>query len=281
VKMKAAFSPPASRNIPFGFAFGNWDRPPTTNFTATQLIDFLSTEFPQSSMVRHSSPDVRGNGVYDIPVVWPDGANENKTAAVLYFLDTHANDGCEGTDGTGCIYASEVDWYNTTSIGYTKANGGVPVPAVAFFHIPLPEYITLWNKGVTYGVLDEPSGADGLGICCTINSNGFFDTALANGDIKAMSCGHDHDNDFHGVYKGIELMYGRKTGTGSYGPPDSWGPIPEADGSRVIRLTLDTSSGGVIVSTWIRLRNGTVLDPAQEGKHQPGDKIQTRCNSIA
>ena len=35
-----------------------------------------------------------------------------------------------------------------------------------------------------------------------------------------MSCGHDHNNDYSGIYKDIELIYGRKTGYGSYGPND-------------------------------------------------------------
>ena len=33
-----------------------------------------------------------------------------------------------------------------------------------------------------------------------------------------MFFGHDHDNDYEGIYQGIFLSYGRKTGEGSYGP---------------------------------------------------------------
>lgn len=31
-----------------------------------------------------------------------------------------------------------------------------------------------------------------------------------------MSVGHDHDNDYGGFYYNVELIYGRKTGFGSY-----------------------------------------------------------------
>lgn len=34
-----------------------------------------------------------------------------------------------------------------------------------------------------------------------------------------MFAGHDHNNDFSGNYYGIDLVYGRKTGYGCYGPP--------------------------------------------------------------
>ena len=36
--------------------------------------------------------------------------------------------------------------------------------------------------------------------------------------MKAIFCGHDHNSDYSGFYKDIELIYGRKTGFGSYGP---------------------------------------------------------------
>ena len=38
-----------------------------------------------------------------------------------------------------------------------------------------------------------------------------------------MFAGHDHNNDYSGIYKGIELVFGRKTGYGSYGPKTNRG----------------------------------------------------------
>lgn len=201
---------------------------------------------------------------------------------MLYFLDTHANEGCEGKQGTGCIYPSEVAWYNATSRAYRTSNSGSAVPGVAFFHIPLPEHIAAWNEGLaTYGRLDEGAGELGLGVSCVIESSGFFDAAVANGDIKAMTCGHDHNNDFHSNYKVIQLMYGRKTGYGSYGPPDAWGNFPAKDGARIIQLRRNSSSGEISVATWIRLMDGTALNAEQEGAHAPGNRKQIRCNSVA
>merc|ERR1711972_1109103 len=93
--------------------------------------------------------------------------------------------------------------------------------------------------------------------------------------------GHDHDNDYHVNYQGINVMYGRKTGFGSYGPPNSWGTFPEKDGARVIQFRRDAQSGNISVVTWIRLKDGTKLLSDQEGLHTPGERQQVRCNSVA
>eukprot|EP00929_Paragymnodinium_shiwhaense_P044372 TRINITY_DN22772_c0_g1_i2.p1 TRINITY_DN22772_c0_g1~~TRINITY_DN22772_c0_g1_i2.p1 ORF type:complete len:377 (+),score=74.79 TRINITY_DN22772_c0_g1_i2:70-1200(+) len=274
----AAMDPAEKRGIPFGVTFGNWDRVPDANFTGPEAMKFIIDEF-QHTVNKPAPPLVDGDSIFDVPVLSPDG---KKTASVLYFMDTHHNDGCDGISGTGCMYPSEVEWYNDTSHAYRKANEGKPVPAMAFFHIAMPEYMSAWNSGTCNGRLDETTASKGLGIGCVIHSHNFVETAVDNGDIKAMACGHDHDNDFHGTYKGIDLMYGRKTGYASYGPPASWAPTTwlDADGARVIQLKLDEKTGDVTVNTWIRLNNGTKLDSRQEGKQQ-GQSKQTQCNSAA
>jgi len=174
--LHAAFGPTERRGIPWAITFGNWDRAPDANMTGAQIADFLNRSF-NHSFNRQAPVGVVGDSVFDVPIMLP-GSNMsqgNPPGAVLYFLDTHANDGCEGKDGTGCIYPSEVAWYNATSAAYRKQNHGRPVPGFAFFHIPLPEHIAAWNEGTaTYGRLDEPGGDNGYGIGCVIDSNGFF-----------------------------------------------------------------------------------------------------------
>jgi len=72
--------------------------------------------------------------------------------------------------------------------------------------------MNLWNTKYLYGSRHED-------ICCSSVNTGLFSAILMNKNIKATFCGHDHNNDFHGDYNGIELYYGRKTGYGGYGPP--------------------------------------------------------------
>ena len=43
-------------------------------------------------------------------------------------------------DGYGWIALDQIDWYTKTSNELTAKNGGQPLPSLAFFHIPLPEY---------------------------------------------------------------------------------------------------------------------------------------------
>ena len=45
-----------------------------------------------------------------------------------------------------------------------------------------------------------------------------FQTLKKFANAKAIYCGHDHNNDFKGFYEGVELVFGRKTGYGGYGP---------------------------------------------------------------
>lgn len=70
------------------------------------------------------------------------------------------------------------------------------------------------------------------------------------GNIEAVYCGHDHDNDFWGDYNGVKLFYGRKTGYGGYGP--LWWM---QRGARVIEFTVDKDDQ-VSMKSWIREENG-------------------------
>jgi 3',5'-cyclic AMP phosphodiesterase CpdA len=171
-----AFSVNEDRGIPWAITYGNWDRNPDAFMTGQQNNEFIMKNFAHSR--NKKAPDnVKGDSVFDVPIFLPNTTDtvDGPPAAVLYFLDTHMNDGCEGKSGTGCIYASEVAWYNATSDAYRKKNGGKAVPAMAFFHIPLPEHMLVWNQGEdTYGRLDEPAGDNGAGVGCVIDSNGFF-----------------------------------------------------------------------------------------------------------
>lgn len=70
---------------------------------------------------------------------------------------------------------------------------------------------------------------------CSCYNTGYVD-ALMNNNVQANFAGHDHNNDYGGTYrknnKKIELVYGRKSGYGSYGPePDM------LNGGTIIKIT--------------------------------------------
>ncbi|WP_412520355.1 metallophosphoesterase [Staphylococcus simulans] len=83
------------------------------------------------------------------------------------------------------------------------------LPDQLFMHMPLPEYADAAEKGYV-GNHNEP-----VSVPC-INS-GLWYKLFYNTTIKAVYCGHDHNNDFSSNYYGIQLNYGRVTGENSYG----------------------------------------------------------------
>ena len=81
------------------------------------------------------------------------------------------------------------------------------MPALAFFHIPLPEYNEAASdeNAILIGTRMEKACAPEL-------NTGMFTAMKEAGDVMGMFVGHDHDNDYAVMWKGILLAYGRFTG---------------------------------------------------------------------
>ena len=92
-----------------------------------------------------------------------------------------------------------------------------------FFHIPLPEYQTVWSAGRCTGSRHET-------VCCPLVNSGLFAALKSAGDVHGVFTGHDHVNDYIGDLDGVRFGYGRCTGFASYGRPG----FPR--GARIIRL---------------------------------------------
>ena len=75
----------------------------------------------------------------------------------------------------------------------------------------LPEFNDLVNAKAYVG-----SNLEGRSSSAEVNS-GFFAALLEMKDVMGVFAGHDHDNDFIGIHKGISLGYGRVTGSSAYG----------------------------------------------------------------
>ena len=84
-----------------------------------------------------------------------------------------------------------------------------PVPRIAFFHIPLKQYADVWENGAAIGMKGEK--------VCSEQEDGSTLAVLKSAGIRACFCGHDHQNDYGGVYDGVELVYGRCSRAGGYG----------------------------------------------------------------
>src|SRR5690606_20299220 len=131
-------------------------------------------------------------------------------AALLYGFDSGDYSKHPEIDGYAWIRQSQIQWYIEQSNVWKERSGGVSLPSLAFFHIPLHEYKLMWDYTICYG---QKHGD----ICVSRMQSGLFAAMIEQEDVMATFCGHDHVNDFWGSYYGIELYYGRATGYNTYG----------------------------------------------------------------
>eukprot|EP01132_Coremiostelium_polycephalum_P002294 gene2294-2830_t len=225
--------PMVNANLRWALAMGNHDDEADLN--RRQIIDFDNTF--NLSLTQQGPEDIYGATNYYLPISDQDG----NVQVILYFFDSN-DDNCQGVTGWGCVYPNQVQWYRSTSLSLQQKYGRV-IPAVAFMHIPIPEYMDMWNFYPVNGSLYD------TGVCCFSVNTGLFAAFKEMGDVRSVHCGHDHDNDFIGYYNGIQLGYGRKSGYGGYGPPTGW-----KHGARVLEISFQPNFS---IDTWYRFEDGT------------------------
>ncbi len=224
----------AKRQIPFAVMFGNHDD--EQGLTRPELFNIIRT------VPGNRTATVEGlSGVtnFTLPVMSKDG---KKTAAILYGFDSNSYSQLKEVEGYDYIKFDQVAWYRKMSTEYTRLNGGTPLPSLAFFHIPLPEYnqAAADEKAQLYGIRREKACAPEL-------NTGMFASMRELGDVMGIFVGHDHDNDYAVSWKGILLAYGRYTGGNTV-----YNHLP--NGARVIELT----EGEQGFHTWIRLKDNVI-----------------------
>jgi len=219
-------------NTPWAVVFGNHES--ESNTSRNVLAEYLQS-IP--NCLNNDKGDTYGNSNFVLEV---KGKNK-KTNALLYCMDSNTYSTLKpSVDGYGWFDFSQVNWYCAKSKTYTLENDGNPLPALAFFHIPLPEYTNAWNNKD-----HPPLGVKNEDECSPDINTGMFSAMLEGGDVMGTFVGHDHINDYIGVYYNIALAYGRVTKV-MRGEED---PLA---GGRVIVLT----EGKHQFDTWIRDLNG-------------------------
>ena len=212
---RVAVTPMIERGIPWASVFGNHDDEGT--LSRTQLLE-AQRGWP-GCLTEAGPADIGGVGNYVLPIL---DRNGRAPAALLYFLDSGAYSPT-GVGDYAWLTHEQVGWYRRTARDWKKRAGRV-LPALAFFHIPLPEYETAWREGYDkWGARNEP-------VCAPAINSGMFAAFHEEGDVAGVFVGHDHANDFEANLHGIRLCYGRATGYGAYGRAGF------ARGARVIDL---------------------------------------------
>ena len=234
---KAILAPMIERAIPWAVTLGNHDD--EENMTRGQIIDLLKA-MPHS-LVQPGPLATGGGGNYVLQI---KSSNDPKTAALIYCLDSNAYSQIESIDSYAWFTSEQIGWYREQSNKFTAANSGQPVPALAFFHIPLPEYRTVWQNSSSACI-----GQKAEEVCAPIINSGMFSAMLESGDVMATFVGHDHVNDYAGVLYGICLAYGRASGYDSYGDLEKGARIIELrEGEREFKSWIRTGSGEVVNS---------------------------------
>lgn len=227
----------ADRKIPFAVMFGNHDD--EQGLTREELFAIIQTiPYNMTATVE----GISGVTNFILPVKSSDG---KKDAHILYCLDSHSYSKLEGIGGYDYIKFDQIQWYRENSQRYTQQNGGTPIPSLAFFHIPLPEYNQAANDetAILTGTRKEKACAPQL-------NSGLFASMREMGDVMATFVGHDHDDDYAVYWKGILLCYGRYTGG------DTVYNNLHPNGARVIELT----EGEKGFASWIHLKNNEIIN---------------------
>ncbi|MHA7966376.1 metallophosphoesterase family protein [Paenibacillus sp. CAU 1782] len=220
---------------PYGVVYGNHDS--EHGITRAELQGIL--EERQLSLSQSGPADIRGTGNYVLTISRASGPEE---AAVLYFVDS-GEYACPSIGGYAWLHPDQVNWYSAQSSSISYRNNG-PLPALAFLHIPLPEY----HEAALSGNIQ---GTKGENVCCPKINSGMFAAMMEGSDVMGVFAGHDHDNDYIVPHHGIALAYGRITGWNTYGSLQR--------GARVIQLR----EGEFSFRTWIRLEDGSVHHEAE------------------
>ncbi len=228
--------PITSRKLPFAVVFGNHDD--EFDLKRTEIYDILQG-YPGSLMPARTGDIVPD---YDIAIA---SADDKRAASVLYCFDSNAYTPIKGLGTYGWIKFDQIYNYRKESTKYTTSNGGAPLPALAFFHIPLPEYNYALSdpKTQVIGNKDEKP-------CSPIANSGLFTSMKEMGDVFGIFVGHDHDDDFVLEYYDMLLSYGRFSGC------DTVYNHLKPNGARVIELTQDART----LETWLRLADGSTIN---------------------
>ncbi|MDH6305358.1 3',5'-cyclic AMP phosphodiesterase CpdA [Parabacteroides sp. PF5-5] len=225
----------SDHKVPFAITFGNHDD--EQGLSRKELYE-IAKGIPYN--VTSTTEGLSGVTNFILPIKNKSG----KEAAIIYCLDSHAYSGIKGIEGYDYIKFDQVQWYRQKSAAYTQQNGGKPIPSLAFFHIPFPEYnqAAADENAMMIGTRKEKACAPQL-------NSGLFASMKEMGDIMGVFVGHDHDDDYAVYWKGILLAYGRYSGGDTV-----YNNL--ANGARVIELTEGTEG----FKTWIHLKDNEIIN---------------------
>ncbi len=191
----------AARKIPWTAVLGNHDD--EFAIKREEIIRIISSQ--PYCVMKNCAEGIDGHGNHILSIY---GSKENeKVLSLIYCLDSRSYSTLKSVKGYGWVELSQINWYRQESAKFTQNNGGTPLPALLFQHIPLPEHFTAWSskETPTFGERNEDE-------CSPKINTGLFAQLLLSGDVMGVFVGHDHVNDYSALLYNIVLGYGRASG---------------------------------------------------------------------
>ncbi|KAI4260076.1 MAG: hypothetical protein LQ352_000455 [Teloschistes flavicans] len=237
------------RSIPFATIFGNHD---DEGSLGRQALMQLTQNLPFSLSLPGPS-SVEGVGNYYVDVL--ARGTSTHSALTLYLLDTHGYSPDERQfKGYDWLKKSQIDWFRSTAqnLKHSPAHTGYKHihMDMAFIHIPLPEYREQGDIVKGSGTFAEAPTAPGF--------NSDFKQALVDEGVLAVSCGHDHVNDYCALTKTSQsrpelwMCYAGGAGFGGYG---GYEQVIEGGYHRRVRV-FEFDMDEARIRTWKRLEYG-------------------------
>ena len=181
---------------PWIYVFGNHD--PEDGFGRDQIYEIFSSS-KWAVLGFHANMDSSARK-YDYKVELLSAQSERPVWEV-YAFDSGSRPGFKS------IKADQILWYREQSKAAARLAGG-KIPAIAFFHIPLKQYQDLWDDASI-----PKQGESREKVYFEEDDGSVYDAFVQVGNIRATFCGHDHYNNYWGIYNGgIILAYGHISG---------------------------------------------------------------------
>jgi hypothetical protein len=191
----------AEAKIPWAVVFGNHDQ--EFELTKPQILEILTKQ--PYNLTENGPDNIPGNGNFVLKI--GSSKRPEKVQAVLYCFDSKQLQTLIYPDKHKYDWISfeQIGWYKDQSQKLTTQNGGIPLPALAFFHIPLPEYREVLGKPTTVGLYKQNVSGP------PVNS-GLFTSICECKDVMGVFVGHNHTNNYIGYLHNICLAYGYVSG---------------------------------------------------------------------
>ncbi len=210
-----------SIGIPVAIVFGNHDdEGGTTKEAQMEMYNKYSV-----SISYNEGESINGCGTYNVPIY--GSQDTDKVKFNLWMFDSGSDENGRKSD---YVRPSQLNWFVQKSNELKAANGGVPVPSIAFQHIIVKEiydaldrvqygtsgavqhgqrYYVLPNTAAPGSVMNEapsPCGETKKLDFRKDDENNEFEVLQQQGGVRAIVCGHDHLNQFVVPYQGIDLI---------------------------------------------------------------------------